>query len=255
MAETDHAIRILAIHAHPDDIELQCAGTLALLKQRGCQITLATMTAGDGGSAEMGPLEIARVRREEARKAAQLLGADYMCLEFKDLGIVHDNDSRRRVTEAVRRARPQIVITAPPVDYMSDHEMTSRLVRDACFAASVPNYSTQQWDPAPILSGIPHLYYVDAIEGIDYFGRPIAPEFTVDISATFDQNIQMLVCHASQRNWLLKQHGLDEYLESCRKWSAKRGAEIGAAFGESFTQHNGHPYPHDNLLKKLLEGK
>jgi hypothetical protein len=62
----------------------------------------------------------------------------------------------------------------------------------------------------------------------------------------------MLACHASQRNWLLKQHGIDEYLESCRKWSGKRGAEIGAAFGEAFVQHRGHPYPHDNLLSELL---
>jgi N-acetylglucosamine malate deacetylase 1 len=243
---------ILAIHAHPDDVEFQCAGTLALLKQRGCRITIATMTPGDCGSAEMGPVEIARVRREEARRAAELLGADYFCLEFQDLCIAHDNEGRRRVTEAIRRARPDVVLTAPPVDYMSDHEMTSRLVRDACFAASVPNYSTHQWDPAPVLARIPHLYYVDAIEGIDYFGNPIRPQFIVDISATFSLKNDMLACHASQRNWLLKQHGIDEYLESCRKWSAKRGAEINAQFGEAFIQHNGHPYPHDNKLLELL---
>src|SRR5439155_4380330 len=141
--------------------------------------------AGDCGSAEMGPAEISHVRREEARLSADLLGADYMCLEFQDLAIVHDNDGPRRVTEAVRRALPDIVLTAPPVDYMSDHEMTSRLVRDACFAASVPNYLTHQWDPAPILGKIPHLYYVDPIEGIDYYGKPIATEFIIDISQTF----------------------------------------------------------------------
>lgn len=249
----DAAPRILAIHAHPDDVELQCAGTLALLQQRGCHITIATMTPGDCGSAELGPVEIARVRRGEARRAAELLGADYFCLEFQDLCITHDTEGRRRVTEAVRRARPDLVITAPPVDYMSDHEMTSRLVRDACFAASVPNYSTHQWEPAPILSHIPHLYYVDAIEGIDYFGKPIAPQFIVDISATFELKLQMLACHASQRNWLLRQHGLDEYLESCKKWSAKRGAEINARYGEAFSQHTGHPYPHDNKLLDLLK--
>jgi LmbE family N-acetylglucosaminyl deacetylase len=252
MVFTGTAKRILAIHAHPDDIEFQCAGTLARLKQAGCQITVATMTAGDCGSAELAPAEISRVRRGEAQSAAALLGADCLCLEFPDLGIVHDNDGRRRVTEAIRRARPDIVLTAPPVDYMCDHEMTSRLVRDACFAASVPNYSTRQWEPAPPIVKIPHLYYVDAIEGIDYFGNPIRPEFIVDVSATFELKLKMLACHASQRDWLLKQHGIDEYLESCKKWSAKRGAEIGAAFGEAFTQHKGHPYPHDNLLQVLL---
>jgi LmbE family N-acetylglucosaminyl deacetylase len=252
MPSTDANRRILAIHAHPDDVEFQCAGTLARLKQAGCHITIATMTAGDCGSAEMGPAEISRVRREEARRSADLLGADYMCLEFQDLGIVHDNDGRRRVTEAVRRARPEIVLTAPPVDYMCDHEMTSRLVRDACFGASVPNYATCQWEPAPPLAKMPHLYYVDAIEGIDYFGKAIQPEFIIDVSATFELKLKMLACHASQRNWLLKQHGIDEYLESCRKWSAKRGKEIGVAYGEAYTQHKGHPYPHDNLLVELL---
>lgn len=244
--------RILAIHAHPDDVEFQCAGTLAILKQHGCPITIATMTAGDKGSAELGQAEISRVRRGEAQRAAALLGADYMCLEFLDLSIVVDNESRCRVTEAVRQARPDIVLTAPPVDYMSDHEMTSRLVRDACFAASVPNYSTHQWDPSPLLPRIPHLYYVDPIEGVDYFGKPIPAEFIVDISSTFALKSEMLACHASQRNWLQKQHGVDEYLQSCRKWSSSRGREIGVEFGEAFVQHKGHPYPHDNLLLKLL---
>jgi N-acetylglucosamine malate deacetylase 1 len=243
---------ILAIHAHPDDIEFQCAGTLALLKQRGCRITTATMTPGDCGSAELGPDEIAVIRRGEAKASADLLDADYFCLEFRDLSICHDNDSRRRVTELLRRVRPDIVITAPPVDYMSDHEVTSRLVRDACFNASVPNYATRQWEPAAALSHLPHLYYVDPIEGIDWFGRWTEPHFIIDISATFELKLKMLACHASQRNWLLKQHGIDEYLESCRRWSAARGQELSTTFGEAFTQHIGHPYPNNNLLREVL---
>ncbi|MBI3866178.1 MAG: PIG-L family deacetylase [Planctomycetia bacterium] len=252
MAASAPKHRILAIHAHPDDVEFQCAGTLARLTQAGHHVTIVTMTAGDCGSAELGPAEISKVRRAEARAAADLLGADYFCLEFTDLGIMHDNDGRRRVTEAIRRARPDLVLTAPPVDYMSDHEMTSRLVRDACFAAPIPNYKSGQWEPAGVIARIPHLYYVDAIEGIDYFGNPQKPEFIVDVSATFELKLKMLACHASQRNWLLQQHGIDEYLESCRKWSAKRGQEIGVAFGEAYVQHKGHPYPHDNLLLTLL---
>jgi len=252
MAHGEAAPRVLAIHAHPDDVEFQCAGTLARLKQLGWHVTIATMTAGDCGSAELGPLEIARVRRAEAKKAADLLGADYMCLEFLDLSIIIDNEGRRKVTEAVRRARPDIVLTAPPVDYMSDHEMTSRLVRDACFNASIPNYATGQWNPAPPLSKIPHLYYVDPLEGVDYFGKPVPPEFIVDISSTFELKQQMLACHESQRGWLLRQHGIDEYLASCERWSASRGKEIGVAYGEAFVQHRGHPYPHDNLLREAL---
>ncbi len=252
MTTTSDPVRVLAIHAHPDDIELQCAGTLLLLKQKGCAISVATMTPGDCGSAELSPEEISEVRRMEAQRAADLLGADYTCLEFRDLSIVIDNDSRRRVTEVVRRTRPDIVFTAPPFDYMSDHEMTSRLVRDACFNASCPNYTTQRWDPAPPTVKIPHLYYVDAIEGIDYFGRSLPTDFIVDVTSTFEQKLKMLACHESQRAWLRRQHGLDEYLDGCRRWSAARGKEIDVNYGEAFTQHRGHPYPHDDVLLQLL---
>jgi LmbE family N-acetylglucosaminyl deacetylase len=246
--------RILAIHAHPDDVEFQCAGTLGLLRRLGCPITIATMTPGDCGSAELGPQQIAQIRRTEAANSARLLEATYVCLEFRDLAIVHDNDSRQRVTEALRQAQADIVITAPPVDYMSDHEVTSRLVRDACFNAPIPNYATGAPNPAPPLAKIPHLYYVDAIEGTDLFGRAIEPQFIVDITATFELKRRMLACHDSQRAWLRKQHGIDEYLDRSARWSALRGREIGAAYGEAFTQHRGHPYPQDNLLQELLKG-
>jgi N-acetylglucosamine malate deacetylase 1 len=244
--------RVLAIHAHPDDVEFQCAGTLVLLSEAGCAVTIATMTPGDCGSAEHDPEAIAAIRRGEARASAALIGAEYLCLEFRDLAIYGDDDSRRRVTEAVRRARADIIVTAPPADYIVDHETTSLLVRDACFAASCPNYMTRQWDPAPPLETIPHLYFVDPMEGCDREGRPVAPEFYLDISRVFTTKRAMLSCHASQRNWLLRQHGIDEYLEAQERWSAHRGAEIGVAYAEGFRQYRGHPYPRNNILLELL---
>ena len=89
------AIRVLAIHAHPDDVEFQCAGTLALLREAGCDVTIATMTPGDCGSAEHDCEAIAEIRRGEARASAALIGAEYLCLEFRDLAIFNDDDSRR----------------------------------------------------------------------------------------------------------------------------------------------------------------
>ena len=245
-------VRVLAVHAHPDDIEFQCAGTLALLKQRGCDIVIATMTPGDKGSAELTPDEISAVRREEGRQAAALLGAEYHCLEFRDLSICFDNDSRQRVTELLRKTRPDLILTAPPTDYMPDHEITSRLVRDAAVNASVPNYVTRQWDPAPATAAMPDLYYVDPIDGVDWYGQQVPYDFIVDVSSTFDLKLKMLACHASQREWLRRQHGMDEYLEACRRHSARRGKLISAAHGEAFRQHCGHPYPHDNRLLTLL---
>ena len=100
---------------------------------------------------------------------------------------------------------------------------------------------------------MPHLYYVDAIEGVDWYGKTLPVDFIVDISETFEKKLEMLACHDSQRAWLRKQHGLDEYLDGCRRWSATRGKEIGVAYGEAFTQHRGHPYPQDNKLRELVE--
>jgi LmbE family N-acetylglucosaminyl deacetylase len=247
-------IRVLALHAHPDDIEFQCAGTLALLRDAGHHVITATMTPGDCGSAEHDAEAIAAIRRGEAQAAADLIGAEYHCLEFRDLAIFNDDDSRRRVTEFLRRVRPDLILTAPPVDYHCDHEMTSLLVCDACFAAPVPNYATRQWEPAPPLGRIPHLYYVDTIGGTDRGGRAIPAGFCIDVSRVFALKQQMLACHASQRNWLLRQHGMDEYLETQARWGAHRGAEIGVAQAEGFRQYLGHPYPQDNLLLALIEG-
>lgn len=243
---------VLAIHAHPDDVEFQCAGTLALLKSAGHQVTIATMTPGDCGSRDLGPDEIAAVRRAEAAAAAALIEADYRCLEFRDLSIVIDNDSKRRVTELVRRVRPTIILTAPPADYMDDHEATSRLVRDAAFNASCPNYATRQWEPAAATDQIPGLYYVDPIDAVDIWGARVKPHLYVDVSSVFATKRDMLACHQSQREWLRAQHGVDEYLDSQARWSAARGAEIGVAYAEAFRQHRGHPYPHDNALAELL---
>ena len=246
------SLHVLAIHAHPDDIEFQCAGTLLHLQRLGCRISVATMTPGDCGSAEHDAEEIARIRRGEAAAAAKILQADYTCLEFRDLSIVFDNDSRRRVTEFIRRTRPDLILTAPPIDYMHDHEITSALIRDACFNASVPNYRTAQWDPAPPASRIPWLYFVDPVEGTDHFGRRQPVDFIVDVTEHTPAKLDALACHASQREWLRRQHGMDEYLEACRRWSVARGMEVGVPFGEGFRQYKGHPHPTSNLLAKLL---
>ena len=240
--------RILAIHAHPDDVEIQCGGSLALLRGGGCHVTIATMTPGDCGSAEFDAETIAAMRRAEARAAADLIGADYACLEFRDLAIFNDDPSRRRVVEFLRRVRPDLVLAPPPVDYMADHENTSLLVRDALFAASVPNYVTKQWEPARPLETIPHLYFVDPVDEGNAEGSTVPAGFHVDVTSVFATKRAMLACHASQRNWLQKQHGMDEYLETLDRWSARRGGEIGVAHAEGFRQYRGHPYPRENRL-------
>lgn len=243
--------RVLAIMPHPDDIEILCGGTLLRLGALGYEIHYATMTPGDKGSAELSREAIAEIRREEARQGAKVLGAvSCTCLEFEDLSICFDNPSRLRVTGFLRQIDPFLVITTPPQDYMFDHEITSQLVRDACFNAGCPNYPAEG---AP-LEGMPYLYYSDAVEGHDLYGQDSRVSVRIDISEQIEAKAESLKSHDSQRSWLQRQHGMDNYIESMKSWSAKRGGEIGAAYGEAFAQHLGHPHPQDDILAEILSG-
>jgi LmbE family N-acetylglucosaminyl deacetylase len=243
---------ILAIHAHPDDLEILAAGTLALLASGGHHVHMVTMTSGDCGSAQHTAGEIAAIRHAEASASAALIGARYECAGFSDLAIFNDDPSRRKVTELLRRARPNLVITASPVDYHPDHEATGALVRDACFASSAPLYSTGIQGAAPALSAIPHLYFTDSMEGIDREGRPILPDFCADVSSVLDLKRRMLGCHASQRDWLARQHGIDDYIQQMENATSSCGGPWGLAYGEGFRRYRGHPYPQSPLLETLL---
>ncbi|MDR3699380.1 MAG: PIG-L family deacetylase [Candidatus Sulfopaludibacter sp.] len=246
--------RILAIHAHPDDVEILAGGTVALLAGLGHAITIATFTAGDCGSRELGPEEIAAVRGKEAARSAARIGAAYVCLGMRDLAIFNDDPSRRRVVEVLRQTRPQLVLTSSPVDYLCDHEAASALVRDACFAAPAPNYHTGAADPAPPLDAVPHLYWMDPVGGGDREGHPVAPDFVVNVAETFARKREMLSEHASQRVWLRQHHGTDDYLDTMERWTRERGRQAGFPYGEGFRQYRGHPYPQTPLLQELLGG-
>lgn len=247
---------VLAFLAHPDDTEFMCAGTLArLCREAHCHIVIATATSGDCGSVHHRSEQIARIRHREAVAAAAIIGADYYAAGCMDLQIFNDRPTFMRFTEILRKARADVVIAPSPVDYMCDHEMTSQIVRAATFAAPIPNVITEDLDPAEPLPAVPHLYYVDPMEGVDHFGQAIEPGFVVDITSTMPTKEQMLATHASQREWLRAHHGIDHYIISMKEWSAARGRRIGAEYGEAFRQHLGHGYPKDNIILELLGGR
>lgn len=245
-------MRVLAIHAHPDDVEILAGGTVALLARLSHTITIATFTAGDCGSHELPPAEIAAVRRGEAGRSAARIGAAYVCLGMGDLAIFSDDPSRRRVVEVLRETRPEVVLTSSPSDYLCDHEAASALVRDACFAAPAPNYHTGAQRAAAPLEAIPHLYWMDPVGGEDREGRAVEPEFIVNVKDTFALKRAMLSEHASQREWLRHHHGTDDYLNAMERWTAERGRRAGFAYGEGFRQYRGHPYPRRPVLQELL---
>ncbi len=250
---------VLAVMAHPDDIEITCAGTLALLKRAGWTVHLATMTAGDLGSMTRSREEISRIRRAEAEASAALLGAMYTCLGFDDLTIVYGVEAKRRVSALIRVARPDALLVPSPVDYMADHEETPRIAREAAFASTIPNWRAELdgMEPRPC-DRLPAILYADPIENIDHRGRRLPARQVVDITDVIGLKEKMLACHESQRSWLRAQHGEDEYLLSMRRWSADRARDFRkktVKYAEGFNQHLGHSFPREDVLTKALGKK
>ena len=243
---------ILALGCHPDDLEFMCAGTLFHLADRGHEIHIGTLCVGDLGTAEKSRVEITKIRLDECRAAAKVLGAMFHSAMLKDTHLEDCNEHRARAVAIVRRVNPDLVITMSPNDYMVDHEVASTLVRNACFLAPIPNYAFGDAVTEFPIEHIPALVYMDPMEGKDILGERIAPHFYVDITAQIENKRRMLACHASQREWLRRQHGVDEYLNAMRRHSALRGKEAGLEYAEAFRQHRGHAYPQKNLLKKWL---
>lgn len=238
----------LAILAHPDDAELMCCGTLSLLKKAGWSIHIASLASGDKGTHVYSRKEVSSIRKKEAIKSVELLGGNYHCLEIEDLYIFYDRDAINKTTGLIRKIHPDIVFTASPNDYMIDHEVTSLIVQTACFSTGIKNVEIEE-DP---FEPIPYLYYCDPMEGKDKLGNLIHPSFYVDITNEMEIKEKMLSCHASQRNWLLEHHGVDEYVLFMKGFAAKRGKEVNTGFAEGFRQHLGHGYPGENILKELL---
>ena len=244
--------RVLGFFAHPDDCEILAAGTIILLQKQGFEVHIATVSTGDMGSVEHSAPEISRMRFGEAQKAARLINGVYHCLGEADVKFNVSLKLREKTVELFRQVNPGIIFTHSPQDYMLDHVYTADLAWDGCFNAPIPNYVTNEPNPAVPADGIPYLFYSDSLEGKDRFGAPIEPEFYIDISGSMDTKIEMLKQHDSQRSWLRAQHGLDHYVESMKSWCGKRGDETGVRYAEVFRQHRGHAFPQENILEALI---
>jgi LmbE family N-acetylglucosaminyl deacetylase len=242
--------------AHPDDIELICAGTLILLKRAGWKVQLATMTAGDLGSMKHSRAAIAKIRRKEAAASAKLLGAGYTCLGFDDLSVAYSAASKRVVTGLLRAVQPDLLLLHSPDCYMADHTESTRIAREAAFASTIPNWKASfNGKPAKACATMPGILYADPIDNVDALGRRVPARYVVDITSALDQKEKMLAAHDSQRSWLREQHGEDEYLNWMRRMGADRARDLNnpaVTAAEGFTPHLGHGFPHENLLSKAL---
>ena len=135
-------MNILAIGCHPDDVEIACSGTLAKCVKRGDKVIVCHVSNGNLGHVIIPPDELAVIRKNEAKKAGSLAGIEVICADFEDLNIYDNNkEARERIIDVIRYANPDVIITHNPDDYMPDHTAVSRLVFDASFAATLPNYT------------------------------------------------------------------------------------------------------------------
>jgi LmbE family N-acetylglucosaminyl deacetylase len=240
----------LTLLAHPDDAEMFCAGTLIRLADAGWEIHIATVAAGDCGSTTLPAPEIAALRKRESAAAAAKINATYHCLEEPDIQVVFDKATNRKAIDLLRRIAPTLLFTHPRHDYMLDHEQVHLLARSAAFSYPMPNASNLPLVPG---SAIPWLYYCDPVEGRDpYTGALVAPTTYVEMSGQIERKIEMLACHASQRDWLRAHHGMDEYIDAMKRHSAMRGEQIAVEYAEAFVQHRGHPFPQNDLLAEIL---
>ncbi len=215
--------RVLAIGAHPDDIELTCAGTLARFLRAGSAVHLAVACRGDKGGGAASAEELAAQREHEAQRAAELLGAPISFLGLADAEVRDEPQTRHLFLNLLRQTRPELVLTHDPEDYHEDHRQVSGLVvRVSWFAASPGQRNAQPPLPQP-----PAVVFMDNLAGIGF-----EPTHLVDITDTFTLKQQMLACHASQTG--RPDSGMHQLRELSETLARLRGFQCGVRYAEGF---------------------
>ena len=210
-----------AIVAHPDDIEFMMAGTLFLLKDAGVDIHLWNLCTGCYGSTRSNYEDTKRLRWEEAQAAARDIGAQIYPPIADDLTLFYDASSIAKVAAVVRRVKPDIILTQPPLDYMEDHMNTCRLVVTAAFAREMPNFVTAP--PEPHYRGDTVIYHTMPTGLMTGLRQPYEAEAFVDVGSTLVRKRAMLAKHASQAEWLNVSQGMESYLNKMEDFSRQVG--------------------------------
>lgn len=227
---------LLAVAAHPDDIELRFAGTMLLMARAGWELHCLNIGSGSLGSVEMAPERMREVRSEEARAAAAVLGATWHPPLAEDLEIFYEDALLRRVAAVVRSVDPTVVLTHPPVDYMEDHTAACRLAVTAAFSKAIPNYRT---DPRTDTSMSPVAVYHSMPHGLlTPLCGMVRPRYFVDIGEVVEERVRALECHSSQKAWLEASQGLGALGRFSRGDAARVGEMSGRfTFAEGWWPH------------------
>ena len=215
-----------AVAAHPDDIEFQMAGTLILLKQAGYQIHYMNVANGCYGTAVHSKEEIIRIRREEAKVAANNIGAIFHDSLADDFSVFYEPVLLARMAAIFREVNPEIVLLQSPSDYMEDHQNTVRLVVSAAFTRGMQNFETNP--PRDPVDQQLAIYHAQPHGNRDPLGQFIQPHLCIDISSVIEQKTDMLACHKSQKEWLDKSQGMGAYLHTMQELGREMGELTGS---------------------------
>jgi len=222
---------VLAIGAHPDDLEILCGGTLARYSKSGYRVFMYHVTNGEKGGIGKTHEEIIRERREEAIQSAAVIDAISLGGSTKDGEVVLDLENRMSIVDVIRACDPEVVFTHSPQDYHTDHSNVSRLVFEASYMVCIPNLETEH----KALKRLPRLYYMDTVAGIGF-----EPREYVDISPVFDLKVEMLRQHKSQLKFVMDLSQVD-FIEMAEVSARYRGFQCNVKYAEGFVEHNVWP--------------
>ncbi len=225
-----------AIASHPDDIEFLMAGTLIRLAAAGYEIHYLNVANGCCGTTQYDRETITQMRCEEARQAAESIGAIFHDSLCNDLEVFYELPTLARLTSIVRDVAPEIVLTHSPVDYMEDHTNTCRLAVSATFCRGVPNFPVDP--PRDVVSQKVTLYHAQPYSNRDPLDNKVIPNLFIDVSEVLEHKVAMLACHESQKDWLDESQGHDSYLQTLRDLDAEVGRMSGRfEYAEGWRRH------------------
>ena len=214
-------MNILALLAHPDDVECICAGTLLKYRKAGHKIFIALTTSGNTGSNQISSREeIAAIRESEMLESAKFLDAEVMFLRYEDESLFDTPETRRSVLTAIRWANPDIIFTHHPRDWSTDHNITSKLVTEVLLSVGGKLHSAD----LPPIEKKPHVFF----EGKKAF---------VNIDDEMETKMKMLRCHKSQIGWMETFYAGKNFTEHISATAKMYGMWSGSKYAEGFEAH------------------
>ena len=240
---------VLSINAHPDDAEAWNAGALKLLKDKGYKIVIATMTGGDLGGCNMNMEETARVRYEEAKKAAAVLDAEYYTLGGIDGFLYDTKEMRLKVISLIRQVKAGVIFTHLSNDYHSDHRTTANIVEAAAMVSSLDTVPVSE-KPVEIT---PLLYHSSPLTLSDPLGSQIVPpHFYVDVTSVIETKKKMLGYHISQIDLMKHMHKMDDFFGFVLEGNRNYGKMVGVEYAEVYWQHLGGGFQKEKQVQNDL---